>query len=777
MLKKLLFFVITLVGFTTFAQDFSIRGFVYDDSNMEPIGDIKVKLLKVDSAVIAGAYTNNNGGFLIPKLAKGSYILKIETGGFNKAFVNVNMTDKQKIYDIQFKLVRGTQSMKEVVVSIDSKEKKNEVLIGTLKYNQKSLDRIPSHGGENDIVGAISVTPGVVTTGDQGGQLYVRGGTPIQNKVLLDGMTIYNPFHSIGFFSIFETELVKTVDVYTGGFESKYGGRVSSVMDITYRDGNRREFGGRVSASPFLAKMVLEGPIGKVTKEKAAPGSYVFSAKHSLLDYTSKSLYPKVNDGNGLPFNFTDLYGKVTFNGDGGTKVSAFGFHNQDSVNYDIANLRWDASGGGVNFLMVPSGSPLFIRGHVNGSNYQTTFAETAQEPRYSKIGGFDLGFDFSYFLKNESELNYGFNINGFNTEFVTYNEAKRKIEATNFTTEIGSYFNYRLIKKRWVIQTGLRVQVYASLNTISPEPRLGLKYNANENLRFKFSGGRFSQNFTSASSDKDVVNLFNGLLSAPTNVQEQFVTQFQNVKNTKNGLQYAWHAILGMEFDLGKHWTFNVETYYKYFSQLSNINQNKLYDDVSQFELIDDVFKKDFIIETGQSYGVDFLAKYSKDRLFLWAVYSYGKNTRWDGFANYAPVFDRRHNVNLVGSYLFGKAKNYELNIRWNLGSGLPFTPTAGYYQGENFSGGVTSNYVTNNPSAITTLLGTFNSQRLPYYHRLDITFKKQFTFKNKDVMEIIASITNVYNRNNIFYVNRITSKIIYQFPILPSFGLNYKF
>jgi hypothetical protein len=777
MLKKLLFFVVTLVGFTTFAQDYSIRGFVYDDSNMEPLGDIKVKLLKVDSAVIAGAYTNNNGGFLIPKLAKGSYILKIEAGGFNKAFVNVSMTDKSKIYDVQFKLVRSTTNVKEVVVSIDSKEKKNEVLIGTLKYNQKSLDRIPSHGGENDIVGAISVTPGVVTTGDQGGQLYVRGGTPIQNKVLLDGMTIYNPFHSIGFFSIFETELVKTVDVYTGGFESKYGGRVSSVMDITYRDGNRREFGGRVSASPFLAKMVLEGPIGKVTKEKAAPGSYVFSAKHSLLDYTSKSLYPKVNDGNGLPFNFTDVYGKVTFNGDGGTKVSAFGFHNQDSVNYDIANLRWDASGGGVNFLMVPSGSPLFIRGHVNGSNYQTTFAETAQEPRYSKIGGFDLGFDFSYFLKNESEMNYGFNINGFNTEFVTYNEAKRKIEATNFTTEIGSYFNYRLIKRRWVIQTGMRVQVYASLNTISPEPRLGLKYNANENLRFKFSGGRFSQNFTSASSDKDVVNLFNGLLSAPTNVQEDFVTQFQNVKNTKNGLQYAWHAILGMEFDLGKYWSFNIETYYKYFSQLSNINQNKLYDDISQFEVIDDVFKKDFIIETGQSYGIDFLAKYSKDRLFLWGVYSYGKNTRWDGFANYAPVFDRRHNVNLVGSYLFGKAKNYELNIRWNLGSGLPFTPTAGYYQAENFSGGVTSNYVTNNPSAISTLLGTFNSQRLPYYHRLDITFKKQFNFKNKDVMEIIASITNTYNRSNIFYVNRITSEKIYQFPILPSFGLNYKF
>ncbi|MFM1915569.1 MAG: hypothetical protein RLZZ531_1238 [Bacteroidota bacterium] len=777
MLKKLFFLFIVFVGFNLNAQDYSIRGFVYDDGNMEPISDIKIKLLKQDSSVIAGAYTNLNGGFLIPKLSKGAYILKVEAGGFKKSFVNVEITEKQKIYDVQFKLIRSTQEVKEVVVDLGKKEKKNEVLIGTLKYNKEGLERIPVHGGENDIVGAISVTPGVITTGDQGGQLYVRGGTPIQNKVLLDGMTIYNPFHSIGFFSIFETELVKNVDVYTGGFESKYGGRVSSVMDITYRDGNRKEFAGRISASPFLAKMVLEGPIGKASQEKAAAGSYVFSAKHSLLDYTSKTLYPKVNEGNGLPFNFTDLYGKVTFNADGGSKVSAFGFHNQDSVNYDVANLRWDASGGGVNFLMVPSGSPLFVRGHVNGSNYQTTFAETAQEPRYSKIGGFDLGFDFSYFLKNESELSYGFNINGFNTEFVTYNEAKRKIEAINFTTEIGSYFNYRHVGRRWVIQPGLRVQVYASLNTISPEPRLGLKYNASENLRFKFSGGRFSQNFTSASSDKDVINLFNGLLSAPTNVQEEFVTQFQNIKNTKNGLQYAWHAILGFEYDLGKLWSFNVEGYYKYFNQLSNINQNKLYNDVAQFELIDDVFKKDFIIESGQSYGVDVLAKYTKDRIFFWAVYSFGKNNRWDGFNTYAPVFDRRHNLNLVGSYVMGKKKDMEFNIRWNLGSGLPFTPNAGNYQAETFANGVTSNYVTNNPSYITMMLGTFNSQRLPYYHRLDITFKKHFTFKNKDVLEMIASVTNVYNRNNIFYVNRVTGKQIYQFPILPSFGLNYKF
>ena len=778
-MKNFLLIISIFTQFALFAQDYNVRGYVYDQSNGDAVSFQKVKLLRKDSTILAGAITDLNGLFSIPKLAFGEYIVKVDNQAYELFTTNVSFKEGKKILDltIELKKLSTTKAFDEIRITAENKTKRTEIEISKLKLDQKGLERIPSYGAENDIVGAFSVTPGVITTGDQGGQLYVRGGTPIQNKVLLDGMTIYNPFHSIGFFSIFETELVKNVDIYTGGFESKYGGRISSVMDITYRDGNRKEFGGKLSTSPFLAKLVLEGLIGKIKKDKPASGSYIFSSKHSLLDYTSKSLYPNINEGNGLPFNFTDLYGKVTFTGDGGSKVSVFGFHNQDSVNYSVADLNWEASGGGLNFLMIPSGSPVFIRGHVNGSNFQTTFSESATEPRFSKIGGFDLGFDFSYFLKNESEMNYGFNINGFNTQFVTYNEVQRKIEATNFTTEIGGYFNYRYVGLRWVFQGGFRVQAYTSLNTISPEPRIGLKFNATENLRFKFSGGRYSQNFTSASSDKDVVNLFNGLLSAPTNVQDVFTNEFQQEKTVQNGLQYATHAIAGVEYDLGNNVSINVEGYYKYFSQLSNINPNKLYEDISAFNQIADVFKKDFIIESGQSYGVDFLIKYTKDRLFLWGVYSLGKSTRWDGFTEYFPVFDRRHNVNLVGSYSFGKKKDLELNMRWNLGSGLPFTPTAGYYQAENFSGGVTSNYVTNNPSTISTILGGFNSQRLPYYHRLDITIKKHIVFKNKNVLELIGSVTNVYNRKNIFYVNRISSKEIYQFPLLPSFGVSFKF
>lgn len=770
---------VTFLSVFSSAQNYNIRGFIYDNSNGEPMAFEKVKLLNMsDSTVFTGSNTDVNGFFSIAKVPKGEYILKIENYQYETVTKNIYVNSVEGILDLKFNLekLEAIKEIDEVVVSAEAKRKKNEVLISTISLDKTGIERIPSVGAENDIIGAFSVTPGVVTTGDQGGQLYVRGGTPIQNKILLDGMTIYSPFHSIGFFSIFETELIKNTDIYTGGFDAVYGGRISSIMDITYRDGNRQKFGGKVSVSPFMAKAVIEGPMGKKTGDTPRSGSYIFSAKHSLLDYTSKQLYRGINEGDGMPYSFTDLYGKLTFSGDAGSKFSVFGFHNRDSVDYGSADLDWKASGGGMNFLLVPASSRTIIKGRLTGSYYETAFQEAGSQPRFSSIGGFDLGFDFTYFLRNESELNYGLSLGGFGSKFETYNELDRLIELNGFTTEVGAYLSYRLVTSRWVVQPSVRLQAYPSVGAISLEPRLGAKYNVTEKFRLKLSGGRYSQNFTSASSDKDVVNLFNGLLPAPENVQSTFVNQYGKEREVKNGLQFAWHAIVGTEIDLNKYFSLNVEGYYKFFDQLSNINQNKIYEDTPEFSDIDDVYKKDFLIESGDSYGVDFLLKYSKSRLFLWGVYSLSKSTRWDGFEEYYPVFDRRHNINLVATYLFGKKKLTELNVRWNFGSGLPFTPTTGYYQGDNFSGGVTTDYTTSNPNNVSLLLGDFNSGRLPSYHRMDITFKQRFIFKNDSEIEAIASITNVYNRKNIFYVNRVTNEIIYQFPMLPSLGVSYK-
>jgi hypothetical protein len=780
-MKKIIILSLFIIYFTnSWAQQSTIRGFVYDKSTGEIIPFQKIKLT-TEPSFFTGALTDVNGFFSIPKLAPGKYILTVENMLFETKIDTVTIPNQNSsIVQVKIELEKQSKitNLNEVQVSADSKRKKTDVGVSLLKLDKKSLERIPSMGAENDIVGALSVTPGVVSTGDQGGQLYVRGGTPIQNKILLDGMTIYTPFHSIGFFSIFETELVKNVDVYTGGFDSKYGGRISSVMDISYRDGNRKAFGGKVSISPFLGKIVLEGPLGRRKEGKPSNGSFLFSIKKSLIDETSKQLYPNVNSGSGIPFTFSDFYGKATFHAEGGSKISFFGFQNTDKVAYNsLADLSWKQQGAGLNFVLVPGGSTVFIRGHLNGSNYILGFLEQNAAERKSSIGGAELGFDFTYFKKNEGQLDIGISINGFSTNYLTFNEANRKIQDENFTFEVGSYINYKVIRGRWVFQPGIRAQAYASRGVISPEPRLGIKCNATENLRFKLSGGRYSQNFTSTSSDKDVVNLFNGLLSSPTNIQTQLTNENGTTSSVKNGLQYSWHGIVGTDFDLTSKWNISIEGYYKFFPQLTNLNQNKLVEDNSTNANVPDIQKKDFIIETGKSYGIDFLTKYSTERLFIWGTYSLGKSTRWEGTQTYFPVYDRRHNVNLVTTYLFGKKKSLEVSVRWNLGSGLPFTPTAGVYQNETFQNGVKTDITTTNASNVSMILGTFNSERLPYYHRLDATIKKNFKFKGSAVLEIIASVTNVYNRKNIFYVNRVTNQKIYQFPILPSLGINFKF
>lgn len=783
---RALLLIFSITFFTSvLAQDFTVRGFIYEAESGEGAAYVKVILTKDGApkdAPVIGATTDLEGFFSIPKLDKGTYTIVI------RSMDHVEVTDKielkdQDLVSVRYELEKraDVKDLEGVNVYADDRSKKTKVEMSVNKLDQKGLERLPSFGAENDVMSAMSVTPGVVTTGDQGGQMYVRGGTPIQNKILLDGMTIYNPFHSIGFFSVMETELIKSADIYTGGFSAEYGGRIASIMDVTYRDGNMKEFGGKASVSPFMGKLVLEGPLFRPEDENSGNGgSFIFASKHSLLDYTSRTLYPYANDGQGLPFTFTDIYGKATIKSEEGSKFSAFGFSNNDAVLYpEVADLNWKSLGAGMNFVLVPLTSQVLIKGHLNASNYEIFFQEqNGEAPRTSSITGFDLGFDFTYFLGNSSEITYGINVGGFGTDFRTFNQVNRLIQREDYNTEFSGYINYRMVKGRWVFNPSLRVQAYASIPDLIIEPRLGAKYNVNENLRWKIAGGRYSQNFTSAASDRDIVTLFYGFLSAPTDVQENFTKPNGDIINPQNGLQIAWHGITGFEYDFTRNLSLNIEGYYKYFPQLSNINLNKLYDDTNEFNEVDDVFKKDFIIESGYAYGVDVLLEYEKDRLFLWGVYSYMKSERWDGFQWYAPVFDRRHNINLVGNYLFGKNKDIELSLRWNFGSGLPFTPTTGYFQGEPFSDGVTTDYTTSNPQELSILLGTLNSARLPTYHRFDITVKKRWEFKkSKSLLEATLGVTNIYNRENIFYVNRVTNEKVFQLPVLPSIGVSYSF
>jgi len=763
-----LFFI--LFGLYAFSQDGIIKGFVYEKDNGNPIIFTNVFL----EGTQYGAVTDVNGYFSINKIPGGSYNLMVTFLGYDTLRETVTIKSGD-MFTKQLYLSKSSIKLDVFEVSSEKQEAKTSVKMSVVKITPKEIQQLPTVGGEADLAQYLQVLPGVIFTGDQGGQLYIRGGSPVQNKVLMDGMIVYNPFHSIGLFSVFETDIIRNADIYTGGFNAEHGGRISSIMDITTRDGNSKSFGGKIGVSPFGAKALLEGPLKKPENLGDPYISYILSAKTSYLDKTSKTLYNYV-DTAGLPFNFTDLYGKITFNGDNGSKFNLFGFNYTDNVNYrGIAEIGWRNFGVGSNFVLVPMYSPVLVEGNFAYSSYAVDQQSESLNPRSSSIDGFNFGLNFTYFILDD-EIKYGMEVVGLSTDFSFFNSLNRKIEQQQNTTELAGYVKYKWNKGKMVLEPSFRAQYYASLATFSPEPRLGFKYNVTDNWRLKLAAGMYSQNLISANSDRDVVNLFYGFVTGPDNLQSTFTDEDGNTRDVTHKLQKANHLIIGTEYDLTRRISLNVEGYYKRFTQLSNLNRNKIFDDNEENSSRPELQKKDFIIETGDASGVDFVAKYDYKRIYFWAVYSLGFNNRWDGIQTYRPIFDRRHNINLVSAYTFGKDLNWEINGRWNFGSGFPFTQNQGFYELFNFSDGIGTDY-TNANGDLGIQYAQLNQGRLPYYHRLDLNLKYKAYFGSNSEFEANLGVTNAYSRENIFYYDRITNDRVNQLPILPSLGFSITF
>jgi outer membrane cobalamin receptor len=748
------------------SQDGTIRGFVYDKANGEPIIFTNVYLYQTTF----GGATDVNGYFVISHIPAGDYTLMVTFMGYDTLLMPVTVRPNDVITK-QLYLTETAYALKGINITAERADAKTETMVSVVKITPKQINQIPSVGGIPDLAQYLQVLPGVIFTGDQGGQLYIRGGSPVQNKVLLDGMTIYNPFHSIGLFSVFETDIIRNTEIYTGGFGAEYGGRISSVIDITTRDGNKKRMAGKVAASTFGAELLLEGPIRKQRDDGSGSSSFILSGRHSYLDKTSEVLYQYV-DTAGLPFTYTDLYGKISLNASNGSKVNFYGFIYDDKViDYQsIADYHWNSYGGGTNFIVIPGKSPALMAGYIAYSDYKITLEEGTSPTRSSEINGFNLGLDFTYFL-NKDELKYGVEMMGFKTVFDYYNSLNRRIEQKENTTELGIYIQYKKTFGNLLFEPSFRIQWYASLGDLSPEPRLAMKYNVSDDFRIKLAGGLYSQNLISARSDRDVVNLFYGFVSGPDNLQEEF-----DGKEVTHKLQKAQHAILGFEYDLGRHMILNLEGYYKNFSQLTNLNRNKIYDDNEDNADKPDELKKDFILEKGYATGMDFSIKAEYERLYFWGVYSLGYIKLTDGQIEYYPHYDRRHNVNLVLTYTLGSARNWELSSRWNLGTGFPFTETMGFYEKLTFDDGINTDYTTVNGD-LGIQYGEVNQGRLPVFHRLDINIKRIFFIGNYSQLEINLGATNVYNRDNIFYIDRITNERVDQLPIMPSLGVKFSF
>lgn len=735
-----------------------LKGFITNAADGEPVIFSPVMLVGTN----IGAQTDINGFFTLTKIKPGTYTLQVISVGFD-TLKQVIKIEAGEVLTKRLVMTERSQTTAEVEVIGNTERdiRKTTTNVSVTKVTPKEILQIPSIGGEPDLVQYMQTIPGIVFTGDQGGQLFIRGGSAVQNLTLLDGMMIYNPFHSIGLYSVFETETIKNADIYTAGFGAEYGGRASSVMDIKTIDGNKKRWSVTEGINPFANRLLIEAPLIKADEEGNGASMFV-SVRNSLLNLSSKSLYGYANNGAGLPFSFLDLYGKITLSS-GASKISFQGFRYDDKAELGgLAGFGWQSSGVGSTFYLVPQSSTVMITGNVAYSDYKVSLIEATAFPRSSSVNNLNGQFDMTYYMNN-SELKYGAGvmINGTNWNAVAPSGITQTSNKPN--TEVYAFVKYKLAFDNLILEPSVRGQYYATFGPVSLEPRFAAKYNINERLRVKLAGGLYSQNLIATQSDRDVVSLFYGFVTSP-----DFAVNGDRT-NASSPIQKATHAVLGFEYDLGEHTTINLEPYIKIFDPFISVNLNKR-----------TASDADFILEKGNAQGIDFQVKYDDKKLFLQLGYSFAVVTRQFGDTVYAPNYDRRHNLNVLAGYKFGHNNSWSFDLRWNYGSGFPFTQTAGFYELMPPTGGGVVNDPRNYNGSLGIYYGglnQYNRGRLPDFHRLDISIKKKFYIGEHGTLELNASVTNAYNRANLFYFDRVNLQRVNQLPLLPALGMVVNF
>lgn len=768
-------FILTALLIACFAtlQAQTVKGVLTDEKTGEAIPFANVVL----DGTRHGAATDLNGFYLINKMPAGEYTLRVRFVGYQEYTENITIGKGQTL--VRNISLKPESKMLTAVTVTDNRieERKIQTQVSVEKITASQIQQMPSIGGTADLAQYLQVLPGINSTGDQGGQLYIRGGSMIQNLCLLDGMIVYNPFHSIGLYSIFETDIILNADVYSAGFGAEYGGRVSSVMDITTRDGNKKRHTGKIGLNTFGASLLLEGPLKKESATSHTTVSYLLSAKNSFLSTTSSLLYPYLSSS--LPFDFLDLYGKLSINSGSGSKINFFGFRFDDDVTgyQALADYHWQNYGIGTNFMLV-TGSSSILEGHVAYSDYTITLNDSSKMEKYSRINGFNMGLDITNFI-GSNRLKYGLSIDGYATDYSFYNYYGIHSDQREYTNNLSAYATYKIAKGKWLVDPGLRYTFYSSLSAGSLEPRIAAKYNATDNFRLKMAGGFYSQIFLDARSDNDIVNLFNGILSGTGSLNKPKTFRGDEVKNC---IQRSQHIVVGAEYDFSNHLSANAEVYLKHFNNLLNLNRNKMFDrednaygpygEYSKPEY----YLTDYIIETGAAYGMDLSLCYDINWLYVWATYSLGWVRRTDEIQTYTPHYDRRHTINLLGTVRLGESHEWEISGRWSFGSGFPYTQTQGMYERVAFEQGISTDYtLTNGDYGIA--YGELYGGRLPNYHRFDLSAKRRFSIGKRSILDVNLSVTNVYNRNNIFYFDRITFTRVDQLPILWSAGMTFNF
>ncbi|TDI71134.1 MAG: TonB-dependent receptor [Bacteroidetes bacterium] len=747
-LFSLLLFCATL---SANGQAAMLRGFVNDDDNGESLMGVNVVLTSADGT-FRGASSDFEGLYVIASLPTGRYFFSATFIGYETRLDTLDF-DAGEIRTYNFSMAFETRELDEVVVEAERDGAGAAAVVAGLQtVRPQDIERIPAPDVSGDLVNYLSTLPGVVSVGDQGGQFFVRGGEPTQNLVLLDGILIYQPFHLIGFYSAFPSNIINVVDVYAGGFGARFGGRLSSVINVATRNGNKRRFEGDISIAPFVSAARLEGPL---VRNRV---SVILSGRVSVIDQGVEKLIDTP-----LPYSFSDLFGKLHANLSANSQVSFTGLQTYDRGTIDPVGAAdtlsaadqviWRNKAFGTRFMLLPTSLPVQAEIILSSSEIKNTFGQEINPARKSKASRFNFSANITHFTAN-ANIDWGLFLSSIRLESELGGAFQGISKDVENVTEVGAYLETEIgDPKKIRIRPGIRIASFPSNGVSFLEPRARLIYDVGVH-RFSAAWGLYHQEVIGLADRRDAGDVFTAWTVSP-----------------KESVPEAMHVIAGYQIRPVPALRFAMEGYYKKLSNLSIARWSAFPQFTTEFQSADgEVFGFDARVElnTGIFYGfvnyghskVEYVAKQSEIQ------YWFGTQE-----LTFSPPHDRRHQVNALASFsLYG----YKLGIRFQYGSGLPYSRAVGFDEFILLDGPTD---VFEEEGATRVLYGQPYDGRLPSYHRLDISLDKSFTFVGGTRLVLQAGVTNAYDRTNLFYVDLFTLRSLDQLPLIPSFGLKFEF
>jgi len=727
--------IFLLTSTSNFAQQDRgiIRGFIADSTSGEmlPYANIYINEIK------RGASTDHRGYFILASVPHNRLLtLRISYVGYETKNVLIR-AELYGVTDIRVELKPISVQLQTIEKVGERVAKENATDLSLQKLAIRDLESLPK-GIELDIFRALQNLPGVQTAGDVSARFYVRGSASNQNLVLLDNIPIYNPFHALGMFSAIDPDMVSTVEFFKGGFPSDYSGRLSSVLKVVTRDGNRNKVSAKGSISLLTAKGLVEGPIPN--------GSFIASFRKNYSDKILK----KFRNNNSIPADFYDLFVKLNYSNNDVVKDAKFSvsaFHSSDQVlnnNLRREDFKWSNSTFNFSYFQI-SDSPLLYQIDIGMSNFKG-----ARIPNQSGAKGVEnevndliMKMDFNYVYDSKDELAGGFKISEVRTKLLLENFRGQVNDIGSHGTNISVYLHYKYLRDAaFGAVFGTRINA-TRLAGGGPayffEPRASFTYRIIPELAFKGSWGIFMQDLSTISDENEIVTVFEPWLITPLYLEPSS----------------SIHYISGFEYTPSAALSFTLEAYYKLMHNIVVVNDKKYFHS-----------DPDLITGKGEAYGLEFYSRYLEEPLNISASYSLSWSFKDVNNIRYAPRYDSRHTVNLSFEYNLGLG--WSTSAVWTYSSGLPFTQIAGYYEKLNIDNIYNSDYLLENYSP-SIILSNINLGRLPDYHRLDLNLSKKFQIGGFK-FTIDLSALNVYNRKNLFYFRRDTGERVDMLPFLPS-------